>query len=167
MSNGRYNSSLILKNASVRLKGCKLIDIKSNINLNGQEKLDCPTRKGNLANMSIKERFKMKNIIVLFCVFLSSYASAAYKDTHNVTVSQISAWGSSGNVLIQTNPKANIDGLNCGSDYWLKLNKSDEGYQTLISLLLATQMSGKKITVRAVDDSGTDYCRLERVITYQ
>ena len=37
----------------------------------------------------------------------------------------------------------------------------------MLSMLLAAQMSGKNIAIRAVDDSGTDFCRLERVVTYQ
>lgn len=100
-----------------------------------------------------------------FLLFFSTSVFAGYQDSHNLTVEQISVWGSSGQLLVQTKPKHSIEGLGCSSDYWLK--KTDEGYDALLSILLAAQMAKKTITVRAVDDAGTDFYRLERVITYQ
>ncbi|MFL0805626.1 MAG: hypothetical protein K6L81_18075 [Agarilytica sp.] len=69
--------------------------------------------------------------------------------------------------MVQTKPKHDVSGLVCESNYWLELSKEHEGYEATLSLLLASQMAGKSITVRAVDDMGTDFCRLHRVITYQ
>lgn len=107
----------------------------------------------------------MKKYLVITALFLSSYASAAYKDTGNVKVHLVSAWASEGGILLQTNPQHSIEGLGCDSSYWLKLNVDQPGYNAIVSMLLSAQATQKPITVRAVDDQGTDFCRLERVIT--
>ena len=107
-----------------------------------------------------------KGIFSLYAILFTLPAFAAYKDTGNVTVNLVSMWANGG-LLVQTSPKHNIEGLNCESDYWLKLDKSYEGYNEMLSMALAAQMAGKKITVRANDDSGTDFCRLDRIIISQ
>ena len=60
----------------------------------------------------------------LLAVFFSSFSNAAYKDSLSLTVEQISVWGSSGHLLVQTKPRHNLEGLNCDSDFWLKLYKN-------------------------------------------
>ena len=109
----------------------------------------------------------MEKLLATGFLMLSLGAFAGHIDTHDLKVEQISVWGDSGDLLVQTSPKHNIEGLSCSSDYWLKLNKNDEGYEALSSMLIAAQMAGKTITVRAVDDAGTDFCRLQRVIVYK
>lgn len=109
----------------------------------------------------------MKKLLGLSFLMLSLGAFAGHKDSHDLQVEQISVWGDSGDLLVQTSPKHNIEGLSCSSDYWLKLHRSDEGYEALSSMLIAAQMAGTTITVRAVDDAGTDFCRLQRVIIYK
>ncbi|SMF24239.1 hypothetical protein SAMN02745866_01571 [Alteromonadaceae bacterium Bs31] len=91
-----------------------------------------------------------------------------YKDTANVNIEMISVWGSTGQALVQTNPKHNIEGLKCTGDYWLTLEKTDAGYQSLLSMLIAAQVSGKIVTVRAEDDNLVEsFCRLQRVIIHK
>lgn len=108
------------------------------------------------------------NKLILFVIFsFSASVLASHKDSSGLLVAQISVWGASGDILIQTNPKHSIEGLSCESDYWLKLRKTDEGSQALLSMLMAAQLANKTVLVRAVDDAGTDFCRLERVISYQ
>ena len=109
----------------------------------------------------------MKKLIYVLLSTLCFPVFADYKETSNLQISQISAWGSSGDILIQTNPKHSIDSLGCTSNYWLKLRKIDDGYQAMLSMLMAAQIAKTSVLVRAIDDSGTDFCRLERVISYQ
>ena len=106
----------------------------------------------------------MKNILFLITTIIAGYTFADYKDTGNVTIKLVSVWTDSGDILVQTNPRHDISGLNCSSDYWLKLNKSNPGYEGALSILLSAQATQSKVTVRAYDDQGTDFCRLDRVI---
>ena len=110
----------------------------------------------------------MKKLIYIF-IFISASSIANNKDTHNSYVNQISVWGNSGDILIQMEPRPNIEGLSCTDDYWLRLRKNDEGFESMLSLLIASQMANKAISVRAEDDNAgsQSYCRLQRVITYQ
>ena len=103
----------------------------------------------------------------LSLLLVMSGANAAYKDTSNVKIHFISAWASDGGVLVQTNPQHSIDGLGCESAYWLKLSADQAGYNTVIAMLLSAHVTQMPVTVRAVDDQGTDFCRLERVILTQ
>ena len=96
---------------------------------------------------------------------ISFNGNADYKDTGNVTIQLVSVWTVSGDILVQTKPKHSITGLGCSSDYWLKLSKTAAGYKGTLSMLLSAQASQSKVTIRAVDDQGTDFCRLDRVIT--
>ena len=107
----------------------------------------------------------MKFPLVTLLLSISCITNAAYKDTSNVKVHLISVWSSSGDVLVQINPQHNIDGLECESAYWLKLNKDAAGHDSTLSLLLSAQVTQKPVTVRAYDDAGSDFCRLDRVIT--
>lgn len=106
----------------------------------------------------------MKNILVFLMAVLSLGVQATTKDSSNLKVQLISAWASSGGILLQTNPKHSVAGLSCTNDYWLELNKNQPGYQTILSMLLSAQVTQKNITVRAIDDNNSDFCRLERVI---
>ena len=110
----------------------------------------------------------MKKSLYIF-LFISASSIAANQDTHSTYVNQISVWGHNGDVLVQMSPRHNIEGLSCTDDYWLRLSKNDEGFETMLSLLLASQMAKKAISVRSEDDSAgaQPYCRLQRVITYQ
>ena len=107
----------------------------------------------------------MKNLLILLAAIVTASSYADYKDTGNVTINLLSVWADGGDILVQTNPKHDISGLGCGSDYWLKLNKSNAGYEGTLSMLLSAQATQVKVTVRAHDDQGTDFCRLGRVIT--
>ncbi len=109
----------------------------------------------------------MKKLIYVLLSTLCFPVFADYKETSNLQISQISAWGSSGELLIQTNPKHSIEGLGCTSNYWLKLRKTDDGYQAMLSMLMTAQIAKTSVLVRAIDDVGTDFCRLDRVISYQ
>jgi len=107
----------------------------------------------------------MKNLIILLTLILVNGSYADYKDTNNVKIQLVSVWTESGDILVQTSPKHDISGLGCGSDYWLKLSKTAIGYDGTLSMLLSAQATQAKVTVRAHDDQGTDFCRLGRVIT--
>ena len=106
----------------------------------------------------------MKKIISILAITLASFSHGDYKDTSNIKIKLISVWTSSGDILVQTNPKHNIQGLACTSDYWLKLDKTAAGYDGTLSMLLSAQATQATVTVRAYDDQGTDFCRLDRVI---
>lgn len=103
--------------------------------------------------------------LILLSLLFSVPVYAAHVDSSNVKVQLISVWASSGDVLLQTNPRHNITGLGCGNDFWLVLDKDQPGYDGILSLLLSAQAQQTNITVRAVDDSGPGFCRLERVVT--
>lgn len=110
----------------------------------------------------------MNKVFVLLVLLVSSGVFAEWKDSSSVSVELISVWGKTGDALIQTNPKATITDLKCTDNYWLTLDKTDPGFQSIMAMLLAAQMSGKTITVRAEDDGVTkSYCRLARVITHK
>lgn len=108
----------------------------------------------------------MNKLIFIFLCTLSCSALAASKDSPNRYVQQISVWGHSGDVLVQTYPRHDIEGVQCTDDYWIRLNKSDEGFKIMLSMLIAAQMADKPILIRAEDD-GIDqpYCRLQRIIS--
>lgn len=105
----------------------------------------------------------MSRILLFTIIFLTQNALAAYKDTDGVKVQLISAWANNGDILLQTNPRHSIEGLNCQGDYWLTLKKNSPGYEAILSMLLSAQATQKTILVRA-EDSGTDFCNLTRVI---
>ncbi|MFT5084350.1 MAG: hypothetical protein ACI9Y1_002404 [Lentisphaeria bacterium] len=109
----------------------------------------------------------MNKLILIFLCTLSGSALAANKDSPNRYVNQISVWGHSGDILVQTYPRHAIEGLQCTDDYWLRLNKSDEGFQSMLSMLIAAQMADKPILIRAEDDGDGNqpYCRLQRIIS--
>jgi hypothetical protein len=107
----------------------------------------------------------MKTVFTILIAMISFGAQATIKDSSNVKVQLISAWASSGGILLQTNPQHSIEGLSCTNNYWLELDKNQPGYQAILSMLLSAQATQKTITVRAVDDNNSDFCRLERVIT--
>ncbi len=106
-----------------------------------------------------------KIVFLLSMMFLSHAAMAAYKDTSNVTIQLISVWTSSGDILVQTNPKPDITGLTCTNDYWLTLDKDDLGYQATLSMLLSAQATQRKVNISAQDNNGDQFCKLRRVIT--
>ncbi len=109
---------------------------------------------------------KLKTIIatILFVV-TSAQSMAAYKDSNNVKIKLISVWSQNGNILVQTSPKPNISDLTCTNDYWVTLDKNDLGYQATLSLLLSAQVTQRGVTVRVDDSSGSQFCKLTRVIT--
>ena len=106
----------------------------------------------------------MKKIISILAITLASFSHADYNDTNNITIELISVWTTSGDILVQTKPKHNIQGLGCSSDFWLKLNKTAGGYDGTLSILLSAQATQSKVIIRDYDDQGTDLCRLDRVI---
>ena len=106
----------------------------------------------------------MKSVFIILTAMMTFGTQGATKDSSNVKVQLLSAWASSGGILLQTNPKHSIAGLSCTNDYWLELDKNQSGYQAILSMLLSAQATQKTITVRAVDDNSSDFCRLERVI---
>ena len=104
-------------------------------------------------------------VFISVCMFAFS-AHAAYRDSSGRYVKQISVWGHTGHVLVQMEPRHDIEGLQCTDDYWLVLNKTDEGYETMLSMLIAAQIADKPILVRAEDDRrDQSYCRLQRIIS--
>lgn len=101
-------------------------------------------------------------------IFLLSIALpvlGASKETSNVKVEMLSVWTNSGDILVQTSPKPDISGLTCTNDYWLMLDKVELGHQEVLSMLLSAQISKIKLTVRAEDNNGHEFCRLSRIIT--
>ena len=108
---------------------------------------------------------KFKLIILILAVVFSRFANALYKDTNNVKVKLISVWTSSGDILVQTEPRANIEGLTCTKDYWLILEKNTEGFESTLSMLLTAQTSKQSILISAIDNADNDYCKIRRVIT--
>ena len=107
----------------------------------------------------------MKKFVLILAITIASFAYGDYKDTGNVKIELVSVWTENGDILVQTKPKHSIQGLVCTSDYWLKLNKTAIGYEGTLSMLLSAQATQATVTVRAYDDQGTDFCRLDRVIT--
>jgi len=111
---------------------------------------------------------QLKRVMTLLftpLVFMSTHTVAAnWKDTNDVKIKLISVWTANGDVLIQTEPRHNISGLNCTNDYWLTLNKNEPGFQATLSMLLSAQATQKPVLVRAQGEGG-EFCRLTRVIT--
>ena len=104
-------------------------------------------------------------IIVALLLIFSAQSMAAFKDYKVVKVRFISVWSASGGILVQINPKPDLSGLTCTNDYWLTLDKNVSGYEAALSLLLSAQASQRNVTVRADDSSGSEFCKLVRVIT--
>ncbi len=103
-------------------------------------------------------------LCLLFSLVVGGLTRAAYKDTHNVKIKLISIWTKSGGLLVQTEPRPNITGLNCTKDYWLEVAQTDLGIDATLSILLAAQTTNKLVNISAADDNGGEYCRLRRVI---
>jgi len=59
----------------------------------------------------------MKKIISILAITLASFSHADYNDTNNIKIELVSVWTTSGDILVQTNPKHTIQGLSCTSDY--------------------------------------------------
>jgi len=108
----------------------------------------------------IEKDIQMKKIISILAITLASFAQGDYQDTSNLKIELISVWATSGDILVQTKPKHNIQGLSCTSDYWLKLSETAAGYDGTLSMLLSAQATQTTVTVRAYDDQGTDFCKL-------
>ena len=102
----------------------------------------------------------MKKIISILAITLASFSHADYNDTNNIKIELVSVWTTSGDILVQTNPKHTIQGLSCTSDYQLKLSETAVGYDGTLSMLLSAQATQATVTVRAYDDQGTDFCKL-------
>ena len=105
----------------------------------------------------------IKKLTTTIGLLLSSFTFAATLDTE-AKVEFISVTTTDGNILVQTNPKHDITGLNCTSDYWLVLKKTEPGYEAALSMLLSAQVTQKNVVFRAEDDNG-QFCKLARVIT--
>lgn len=67
------------------------------------------------------------SIILILTMAMVGFAHGHYKDTSNVKIKMISLWSDDGGVLIQTNPRHSIEGLDCIDDYWLMLDKAEPG----------------------------------------
>jgi len=106
----------------------------------------------------------LKIVVTLICFSLPHVVLADFKDTSNVTVALISVWTNNGDVLVQTNPRPDISGLTCTNDYWLRLNKSEVGFDATLAMLLSAHAAKHNISVSAQDNDGDDFCRLRRVI---
>ena len=105
----------------------------------------------------------MKVILFLLFYFSTSFTSiAATKDTE-AKVEFLSVWTSNGELLVQTNPKHDITGLDCTNNYWLTLKKSEPGYEATLSILLSAQITQNNVVFRAEGGNG-EFCRLTRVI---
>ena len=110
----------------------------------------------------------MNKLLIIFLLLASSSIQAAsYKDSYGLKVNLISVWSSSGEALIQTSPRHSIEDLSCTNDYWLVLDKTTDGYDAILSLLLTAQSADKYVTIRAIDDNNSNFCRLERVIIHK
>lgn len=109
----------------------------------------------------------LKKIVIAAAMFMSIPNSfSATKDTLNVEVSLLSVWTTAnGNVLVQTNPRHSMEGLTCSNNYWLVLAKGDIGFETTLTMLLASQAKGSKVHITASDNGGSDFCLLSRVTT--
>ena len=107
----------------------------------------------------------MRYIVFLLTMAAMSFSYGDYKDSSGVKIKLVSIWGGNGNVLIQTNPNHSIDGLACTSNFWLELDLTAPGYEGMLSMLLTAQATQSTVTVRAFDDIGTGFCRLDRLIT--
>ena len=105
----------------------------------------------------------MKILVMALLLFAFS-AHAGHLESHDLKVTLLSAWASDGGVLVQTTPRHSIDGLSCTNTYWLELDISQPGYNSLLSMVLAAQTSQTAISVRVADDNNSESCRLERVI---
>ena len=106
--------------------------------------------------------------VLLFGLVVSGFtplALAASAVTHDVKIELISVDPSTGNLLIQTNPRHSIEGLSCTNTYWITLARSATGYDSVLSMLLSSQRAGSMVTVQAGDDNGYELCKLERLIT--
>ncbi len=107
---------------------------------------------------------KWVSAILLAAGLCALEANAAYKDTIGVKVKLISSYvTNNGNVLVQTDPKPDISGLNCTDDYWLVLAKGDPGFEGALSMLLAAYSTQTNLIVRAEENTGTTFCTLSRV----
>ncbi len=112
----------------------------------------------------MKIRLVVKSILLAIAI-LPHAVIAAYKESADLRVVMVSVWSQNGDVLVQTDPRPDISGLTCSSDHWLVLNQGEPGYQAALSLLLAAQSTRTSVVVRAEDNSGSQFCKLSRVIT--
>lgn len=119
----------------------------------------------NKAATNRKKKYWLSRLAVAITVFSSSLCSA-YIDTVNVKIKRISAYSlNNGNILVQTEPRHNMEGLSCTNDYWLVLAQSDPGFENTLSMLLTAQTAQIEVIVRAENNGASAFCLLSRLTT--
>lgn len=111
------------------------------------------TKKGNL----------MRKAILIVAIFCCSNAIGAVQSTSDLFVELISVFNS-GTIYVQTNPRHDLTGLTCTSDFWLELPAVGTApHDAMLATLLAAHHSGAKVIITADDSGGGQFCRLDRV----
>ncbi len=113
-----------------------------------------------------------RNKILLGLAFLAIpmlplQSHSAEVTTHNVKVEAISIY-ESGLIYIRTNPRPNgpgQPGFGCSDSFWLSISYGTNGYDAMLSGLLAAQHADKTVSVTANDIPSGTYCKLSRLIT--
>ena len=113
----------------------------------------------------------MKAVIAIFVTlsFFSQPLLAATVTTSNVKVVAVSVYTGTGQVLVETDPRPDISGLDCTSDYWLILSddSNTSGYRATLSVLLTAEATQTNVDVRADNNGGNQFCKLGRVVLRQ
>lgn len=98
-------------------------------------------------------------------MFSSSAAFAANTLTSGVKITRIDATAASGNIRVQTEPRPDVSGLGCGTDFWLVLRADSPNYKQLVAAVLTAKAADFTGTVGADDTTITDgFCEFSRFV---
>ncbi len=99
------------------------------------------------------------SMIVLF----GSVAHAGSVQSNDLQVTIVSAYSDGRSILVQTEPRPDITGLTCNNNFWLVLEGSELGFDTIVSFILTAHATGKRVQITAEDNGGSDFCKLTRI----
>lgn len=104
-------------------------------------------------------------LVVAAFVLLPTSLFAANTLTSNVKITKIDATTYSGDIKIQTEPRADIAGLGCASNFWLILRADSPNYKQLLATLLTAKAADFTVAIGADDTTLTGgFCELSRLI---
>lgn len=110
----------------------------------------------------------MKKITWLAVILVITFIEGSYAAntvTNNVTISKIDATKYNGDIRVQTEPRPNISGLACTSNFWLVLKPSNPSFEEIYAFLLSAKISNLTVTVGADDEILTgQFCELSRLV---
>ena len=114
--------------------------------------------------MNFHKYKSVKQFVALsFLLLVSSASFSAGKNLTNLKVQMLSAHDHVALILVQTNPRPDLSGLSCTSDFWLTLAKNTENYEEIYSMLLAASVSQQNLFIGIEDVAGEEACRIRRV----